>query len=101
MADNVTPETEGDEGRNPVRDAQADTAELVDWLDFDDPDAAKLLRELGGVEGPSTSDAFRGSLRSRLIEEAATTGAAPERPLGEGLDDGANQTDESPDSTER
>jgi hypothetical protein len=95
MADNVTPAPEGNEGAWPAEVAASETAEVRDWIAFDDPDpaAAQLLRDLAAVAGPSADESFRAQLRARLIAEAESPGNSGPCPLGDGLDDGANRAD--------
>lgn len=102
MADNVVPESADGEGYGSVVAAkQDDNAFYGEMLQYHGPEAAEALVALR-VAGPSVDEGFRARLRKRLTDLAEeSSGRQDQRPLGEGLDDGANRTAESSDTAER
>jgi hypothetical protein len=102
MADNVVPESVDGEGYGSVLAARQETAELFGVLmQYHGTEAAEALVALH-IGGPKVDEGFRAQLRKKLINLAEeSSGTQDPRPLGEGLDDGANLTMGSSDHNER
>lgn len=102
MADNVVPESVDGEGYGSVVAAKRDdNAFFGELLQHHGPEAADALVALR-IGGPSVDEGFRAQLRKKLVDLAEeSSGTQDPRPLGEGLDDGANPTKGSSDRDER